>query len=551
MSEAAEETRSATTAAKAMSEEDDRGIHAWLQELGGDQAVRVQISRLKPEVGPRGENLKGVLETADDLIDESYLKERYGGGKYQLRLSVVNKQGSFVYKKSRQIDISGDPIIRKTAKEEDEDVPARSEAPDSMKMLMNLFQPILLSNIEEAKEARKLASSPDPVQSALLQQIVAGRQEAEASLRTQYEARIDRIIEDNARQLARKDDEHARQLARLDDRHADELRRLAGIAERKDADHAEQIRRMESRHEAQLRDSQTFSERNMGVNEKANEIGITALKNSYEAQVQSLKSDLTRANRELDAAAAKISVLEAKKDQSLPDKLKEVNTIRDLLNEVSGEEKSSTLSDVVSTVFNSELASTLATKIGALAAPTQPSAQTPPPGVPFQTPDGQTWIIDSPGLQPRPLSALELQQMQVRRRPSSPAVRRRRPAQPPTASAEPAEAEGNPSPDVAAQGLADEPGEDAGNQGMPPNARPPSAAELSAAVRFAEAAFNAGTEPAKLANSMRTMVPGDVMRFIRHVGVDALIRELDENHVLATQAGTNYLRSVMEALEQG
>lgn len=57
------------------------------------------------------------------------------------------------------------------------------------------------------------------------------------------------------------------------------------------------------------------------------------------------------------------------------------------------------------------------------------------------------------------------------------------------------------------------------------------------------------TPAVTLASGMRNQVPGDILQFLRTVGIDELLDE-QPDHPMATQMGRNYLREAIEALDE-
>lgn len=79
----------------------------------GSSQHRIAVSRLTPEYDTlSGKRIVGHLETFPNVISPDEIRQKYGGGKYQLTLLGPKATGTgVVIKAKRTIEISGDPII--------------------------------------------------------------------------------------------------------------------------------------------------------------------------------------------------------------------------------------------------------------------------------------------------------------------------------------------------------------------------------------------------------------------------------------------------------
>jgi hypothetical protein len=110
-----------------MKEEQEQSLQDYLEGLQSDTPIRVTVGRLYPKIY-RGQSISGMIETLDEPISEDDIKERYGGGMYELRIKQQDSKGRFVYKAARRVRIAGAPKLEGLIPEEEEQ---RSRARES------------------------------------------------------------------------------------------------------------------------------------------------------------------------------------------------------------------------------------------------------------------------------------------------------------------------------------------------------------------------------------------------------------------------------------
>ncbi len=210
---------------------------------------------------------------------------------------------------------------------------------------------------------------------------------------------------------------------------------------------------------------------------------------------------------------------------------------------------------VIDGIGNSEAAMTWISKLtgGAPAEQQnqpQQQLQLPPPGIPFQTGDGNVYVRDGNG-QTRMIDPATANKMAARARKRARRAAQGQPQDPGVAAATESEAvAGEPTDAVLEAALAGEPVE------PPVKVRRPSKKEIDAAIQFAESALRNGDADEKIigfASTARNLMPGDVLAYIQSVGSDTFITDakLPAGSPLTTIRGRQFLRKVFKVIVEG
>lgn len=537
-----------TPIGREMRDEEEASLRDWLDGLvGSDTAVRCAISRKRPLLGPNGENVGGNLETVEDRVDEEYLRETWGGGDFQVRVSRPGPSGNWVFFKSRTIKLAGPPKMNgamlfgggpAVAVAGGDDGPLATKAFDSMNDNVRYERERAARAEREAREASRAGGGLDvaalrEMNQPLYEQIRASN-ETVAALQKQLFATAaappprdefrDRLMEnmmngENARITALRE-RFDSELRQANEHHREEMRRLH---ERQ----AEELKTQEKRHEREIE----LVQRMVDSEGRAKEV-------AYGTRTDGLKSENDRLNRELVEARARIGALEQRKDQSITDKADELIKIREALSGLGGaggdDKEPSWYEKVIGAVGNSEAALSLLNKLsgpGAEAAPPSPQQMLPPAGVPYQA-NGGIFVRDAMG------NVQQINPAMVRRQRMLAAARKRQ----------------------AAGDDAGEPGQVAvGGEGAPlepaaPPMRAPAPADVRIAVQFMEGAINNNTSPEAFGATAKSLIPGDILNYIRHVGIDEFLNKvakLETGSPLTTQRGRTFARAVAKFLLEG
>lgn len=542
-----------------MVREEQQTVAEWFQQLGADGAYKVQISRKTPTHGPNGENIGGALETIEELPDdmEDYLRERWGGGTFQLMVNTLNAAGSWKYLRAKQVKIGGEAKMHGRSLHDGATVAAAPAAPtrdplaerafnvmqenarraeDRAERLQNErghssgIDPDVLRSItapfaEQLKIAQEtvadlqrqiltISTRPPPkdeFRDHMMERAFDGESQRVETLRLTWEARYEKMREEHQRELTRLREENDRTVRRIEERNEDEVKRI------------------EARHEREL----ASAEKAHGATDRGSQI-------AFDARIEALKDSKSALERELASAQAKIAVLEARKDQTIGDKAEEILKLRETLDGLGGGSDDETwYQKAISAVGQAPALISLVERVtgaggGDPAAQQQQQVQQqqqmPPPGQPFRGPDGNVYMNVGNGqiaLVP-PAQLKRLAQRRARRQ------QELAPAQPQQAG----DAAAAP-PDASIAGI--------------PKARRPKAKEVKLAVQFMENAVRGGASPQAFASSARSMIPTDILAFIQQVGIDNFLKAvgLEVGSPLATVNGRRFARDVMSILLTG
>jgi hypothetical protein len=295
--------------------------------------------------------------------------------------------------------------------------------------------------------------------------------------------------------------------------HDSEMRQLKAF-------HTEEISRIREQSRDDMKERSRGHERELEAVKDSTRAQIDSIKISYEARIDGLKSESNRLNAELAQLKGEIGELRSRKDKSLTDQAEEIVKVQEAFKAlgVGGQKDEDDDSDkpwyermATRVMENPEAIGQI---IGGVrqnvpaAAPPQQQVQLPPPGVPFQGPDGKVYAMTLDGRAAR----------------INPAARKK--------------------------ALAARAAKEAEQAGLP---RPPDAGEMALAIRFMENAAGNGTDPATFAAGARAAIPADVLLYVEKMGIDEVLNQatLEPNSPLRSQGGRNFARKVAQILLEG
>lgn len=488
---------------------EDLTIFEYMQTLAGAGPIQIQLHRQRPKMF-KGKDVAGYLGKYDELITEDDIREEHGGGTYTIQINRQNTQGKFVYFRARTVTIAGDPIppggitaepdtsasrvaeARERAESKSSDrlidmvekqiERAEGKAGGSFEQMKIMMRPIeiqlehAMKTIESQNErlVEQGKAPVDPYTHKMLDKLIDQDTARVAAVTAKYESEINQLKnyarEDEKRAL----DRHERETARIERSHADQVALIRQSAE----------------------------------------INLAAATMAAGSQKTVLEGENRRLEREIVEMRAELKELRAKKDQSLPEKIKEIESLRGALGSDDDEEKEkSTFEKVVEIAVNSDKLLGLAGKFlgpadpaavaaaakakADAAAAAKPKVVAKPGRVMQDKKTGETFTTDAAG----------------NRIP----VRARRQVQ---------EGEGG-----------------AGLQIDP--------AQVAGATQLLELAFSNNHDPLVVATSVKSQIPEGILQAIRETSIDDFlikVAKLPSTSPLLTQAGRNWTRKLGKAL---
>lgn len=557
-------------------DEDEKSISDWINSLAGDAAVKVSIVRKSPLLGPNGENISGSLETVDERIDEDYVRETWGGGTFQLIVQKPNDNGNGGYKyfKARTIKIAGDAKMHGRALSASGHTQQQHAAPAEDPLAERAFD-AMQKNVEyERSRARELEqqrgqqnggidfaavqamNAPLYDQLRMAQQTISdlqarviesvGRPTPQDPFRDRM---MERMLDGESARIEALRTQFASEMRMSVEHHREEIKILR-------AQHADEVKAQERRHEREI----DMFQRSTDMQVKSSDV-------AHGSRTDGLKAENDRLNRELTESRARIGALELRKDQSITDKADELIKIKEALGGLGGDDKEEAWYEkLIGAVGNSEAAIKFLSKMtgeGGAAA----GGELPPVGQPFQGPDGQVYVRNPDNSVVLANQAAQHQQQQQmmqqqrlqlialkKRKAAAAAARARAAAVPMGPATEGAAADGGVVDEALADAAAGTEIEEAAPVAPPVRMRKPDASDVSMAVRFMEGAINNNTPPEKFGVTARSMIPGDILAYIGHVGVDEFLNKvakLESGSPLTTIKGRQFARQVAKFLLEG
>lgn len=500
----------------------NQSLRDWIAGLGAGHSFRIQVNRTRPE-NFRGKKVNGYLGTHETYITDEDIQQQYGGGTYQVRIQVPGANGgSWVYFASTTVDVAGDPRLDTLANVEQEKPPAPPSTSPLLERLVDRAE-------ERAQRAEELAARVRSGEGGnVATQIAMAMEPLKETLRTltaQIASKDAQIAELMKPKETVENKFAERILTNGDSRLADQRAQYEGEIRMLKENHRDDLKRMEDKHATELRFAQQTHERELSNTKSSFERELSNMKASFEREISNMKqssemlamsnsaatkvqqsvleADNRRLEKRNDELEKELRELRAKKDLSFSDKVKEIQSVKDILDVGGDEKEESSLDKVIKTVVGSEQA------MGAL---------------------GRMF---GPGEKPPEQSTQATQPQPPRRRPSK-IVRRKSDG----AVFQRTE-----------QGLV--PVKVANSEGKEEPVHALDETKVLFAVSMVEQAFRNGVDPATFATTARSAIPDDVMLAIRRDGVDGFLQksvQLEAGSPLNSQAGRNWIRKVGKEL---
>lgn len=510
---------------------EDVPLRDLLEQLGPKGAFKVHVHRVDPTefTDPAtGKRVKtnGKLNTYEEPIDEEFIQQRHGGGRYQLRFTKRTTKGDYKFIAQRTIDVAGDPRL--------DDIPrttplpnatAAAGAPQQDTGLVNQVIGLMKDELDRAHDRANVPPPKEPrgIDPAMEMLITQLRQDALERSNEIHEMRrqlatlqSQKPPEDPIKEkiLGSLIDGESGRIAVLRQTHESELRQLR-------ENHRMDMQIREEAHQREVASLKASYEREIATLRAANETTTIVTRESNAMQVKILEADARRSERDLEALRREVAELRAKKDKSFLEQIKEIEALKDAIG-LDDQEKSGV--DKIIEVISSPAVAEVAGRImggqqAVAAAAPQQVVQAPRPQAPqlVQDPNGtKYWAMpDGKG--------------GVRLAP---------------AKKKPKVIPATVNPD--------------GTQATPEIQLPEiDAAALANLIGYLERAYSNKMEPEIVAQSGKSSVPDAILTWIREhdtdqtSGVDLFlskVAKLPASSPLASQAGKNWIRRVGKAL---
>ena len=477
---------------------EDSTVADWLKSFSGQQ-VRITLVRTYPEFH-NGRDVSGVLDHFDELIDEEYIKSRYGGGKFQIKAQTIQDNGQWRYAGARTVKIAGDPLTTgnmfQPRDEGEQSIPVgpdNSVVERAMAMSERIAQ-------EERRRAERIEESAHNRTAGLSEGTVAlmiKPYEAQVIALTsqliakdQQLAEKERTIQDlmNRRPDTSRSDSLLETVIKGESTKIDGLRLQFDSERRMLLESArDSERRIQERHDYEMKNKDEALAREVKNLERAFEGRAESMKGGFEARLEAKDNRLKDLERALTKCETELVELRARKEQGPLEQMKHIAEFKEMADQFMNtgkddeEDETSTFERVMGKVMESPVVQAV----------------------------GQR-IVNGPAPTP-------LQQAQVR-------VQQRRLAAAEQAAAEPPKPKGP-------------------LDGIDPQV-------IAGAVSYMEAAVANNVPPATFAQSIRSQMPPSLLDAIQKMGIDTFLEALglSDGSPLATQVGRTYARKVARAL---
>lgn len=515
--------KTATPAATSFVRAQHQSIRDWISGLGSGRQIKIQVHRVWPEM-VAGRKVNGYLGTHSDMITDEDIQGQYGGGKYQIKVQTPNTGGSFVYLTSTTVDIAGDPRLDNMP--QDRQAAAVAPSQDDNPLVKEAWKDLRAGREKAEAEAARLrdgAGGNFAHMSALLEPLRSQIDRMQASMDSK-----DRQIQELLKPKETVQDEfvkamlfkgdsrldelrksHEDEIRKIRDNHRDELARLEAKYERErdiaEAAHQREVNNNRSAYERELSNMKAASDREVANLKQSGELIKISTDAASSVQKTVLEAENRRLEKQYEEVSKELRELRAKKDQTIKEKVEELNAIKDLVGDGGEADEKSTITKVVETVVQSEQ---LMGTVGRWFGPKE-TVHTPP------APQEQQQL--APPQRRRARFKVRKSDGQVFQQTEQGLV-------PVTQNKE----DGTQTPVY----QLDE-------------------TEALLAVKFVEAACQNNVDPAAFAVTARTKIPENIMLAIRREGVDGFLTkvvQLEANSPLNLQSGRNWLRKVAKEL---
>lgn len=508
---------------KALRTAEDRTLKEIIESFGESTSYKCRITRKQPQT-VKDRNTGKIVQTGGFLewvegipIDESWISERYAGGKYELYFRKRGAKGGWEFGGQVTIEIAGDPDLKTlpgggatepaaTAAPQ----PSGGENPTMAKAALDLMHAELNRANDRADKAG--SGGGGELIEILREQLRESRAEL-AAFRTEMREQVnrpppqssedkvkdkwfDKLLDGDSARLTAVRTQFESEIRMLKEQARDDEKRLYDRFERDRQD-------MRNAHEREIALLRTSHDSAMSSARSAMETQLAAAKASFDTQREIMAAENRRLERDNTEQRAEVKELRAKKDKGLAEMAKEIEATKDILGIGDGDEKQGIGDKVGDMLTNPEALAAIGKIIRGEPPPQQQAPAAPAQALPgkrsvVRHKDGKKYILEADGSLTGPLT------------------------KPP------------------------------GKAGPPP---PPEIdpALISQMVVLLENAYSNGADPEIVARTAKPHVSDQMLTIIRDVGgVDAFLSKVAKlpgsSPLLSSQAGRNWVRKVGKSL---
>ncbi len=334
---------------------------AWLDAISGETAIRVRLLRKEPKQhrDPETQDMvkvDGTIQVFDRTVDEEEIQKLHGGGTFQIVVQTKNAKGQWAFFGAKTFEIAGDPNIRgiprtHTPPKNEPTVVMPQKDPTEGKLLDKTFG-FMMDELGRARHQppQQISTGIDPATMQAMIKPLEIQIAALNELLKQKDAEIARV-----RETAGKDPFRDKMLDTLMDGDSARVRAL-------NENHASEIRQLKEGFRQDLERERDRHQRDVERMEKAHERELSAIKGSNDQAIEMAKQkgDVTKMvlegqnkqlEKQVERLETEIATLRAKKEQSIKEKVDELQAIKDLVGD-DDEEEASTIEKVIGAIGN-------------------------------------------------------------------------------------------------------------------------------------------------------------------------------------------------------
>lgn len=491
----------------------DMEVRDWLDQISGEAPMRAALHRKDPKnfLDPLTQQfvkVDGVLTTYDRAVDPEEVQKTYGGGTYQLVVQTRGTDGKWKYFGAKTFEVAGDPnlnAIPRAMKPE--------PAPTSQIQQKDPTESMMLGKMTDfmIQQARGSNAPPAPPQvihqglsDAAVQAMIKPLELQIANLTKLLELKDAEMT--RVRETAGKDPFRDKMLDTLMD---GDSARVKALRENYDSE----IRQLKEGFRQDLERERDRHQRDIERMEKTHERELSTMKASHEQAIAlaTQKGDITKMvleretatlEKQLEANRTELTALRARKDQSIKEKVEELNAIKELVGD-GDEEEQSTLEKIIGAVGNLPAVVNMAERAANGGRPVQQQAQAAQPE------------------QPKIVRNKETGEVHLRKADGSLIPVKKKPVPVTTAD---------------------------GQQFELPPVDPE---QVKQAIQFMEGAFRSDTDPKTFAASARPFLSENMLGAMRALGISEFLSKVGKVSAaspLATMRGRQWTKKVAAAL---